>query len=175
MSHQSSVVEKACEKVDLCKKATGLHPEAISAAFLHIGINNAEQQNEIDLLADNIKLRFLLYGSCNEEKGQYISFVDESTNMFTSAKCKFNSVEEETIARRHVSGLHGDIDNTVSYSHPCYEQEGQVFLIIGLIILIVVVGKTVYFIVDSIQISGEFLGKKQKDLNTMYMRSSKRT
>ena len=163
----------ACKYSTQCKKATEMNEKAIEAYFNFLGIQDYNIQTMQALLLDNMELRFKLYGVCNSEQGQYLSFVKrDDPSILTASQCLFESEEDELKARRNIGGSHSK--SIVSYSHPCFEQEGETVYVILLLILIFIAIAVVMHIYDVIRMSSLSSYKYGADLTKMFLRSEKR-
>lgn len=136
-----------CEKFPECKKATHMNEQVIGLYFRSLGIQDVNLESIETIILDNMKLRSKLYGVCNTEQGQYLSFVKDG-DILTKSQCLFDTELDELKAKQHIGTSHSK--SVISYSHPCFEEEGETIYVILLFILFFLVIDTIINVYDNI-------------------------
>lgn len=166
-----SAMSQACESLESCVLATARNPHALDAlaSFLGTNVRAVEHLSHIQLLEENLRLRLQLFGSCQEESGEFLSFVDPDTETVGAAVCRFDSVASELRARTSRSmGL----DKRISAAHPCFEEDRQIGTVILLAILFFFVSATVLNVGQIVRVSAETARSTKKNVALAYMASS---
>lgn len=150
-----------------------MNDKAIELYFNFLGMHDHNLATLETLALDNMELRFKLYGACNSEQGQYMSFVKKTDpNVLTANTCVFENKEAELKAKQNLEIPYSE--SAISYSHPCFEQEMETLYVILIFITIFIVIATITNIYDIIRMSSHTSCNYNIDLSKRFLRSGKR-
>lgn len=160
----SPLLLDACAEVEECRLATQLHPEALEALGRYIGLQT-DGHTVPALLEENIRLKMQLYQACDTELGEYLTFLDKH-GAPGAARCEFHSEADALRAKNAVM--------TVSATHPCFQEEGEVVMVVLVAILVFIVIELAFQVLDVVQRSSAVGKRTGKDVSRYFMRSDMR-
>lgn len=170
----TSTMSKACDRLDACVRATGRNPRALDALASHLGttVTTVQYRTHEELVKEILELRFALYGSCQDQDGEFLTFVDPDTNVVGAPVCRFDS-EESLLKARTSKSI--ELDKRISAAHPCYEEEKQVGTALLLAILFFFVSTSLILCGLTVSISAQTGRSLGENVAAHFMQSKQMT